>query len=157
MPEMKSGWREQARRYLIKRCLFSLMQAHSLGIPSEPRRAVLWGNSASPLLPASWSPQESTPTLESGAGPAASQLAGRSLSKGKAPNSPVRSGSDLAVWGGCQDSTRRGARGTVCQSRQVAAASSGSESRSVFPAVKTARGGGSQCCPRYPTYRHCYK
>lgn len=36
-------------------------------------------------------------------------------------------------------------------------ANSSSESSSVFPAVKTASRGGSQRCPHYPMYRHCYK
>ena len=47
--------------------------------------------------------------------------------------------------------------GAFCQNQQVAMANSSSEGRLVFPAVKTANRGGSQCCPCYPTYRHCYK
>lgn len=98
-----------------------------------------------------------TLTLESDKMPRCQPVCRMQPQQCESSNTPVFSGSNLAVWGGCQDNTRRGARGMVCQSQQVAMANSSSESRSVFPAVKTASGGGSQCCPCYPMYRHCYK
>lgn len=134
------------------------MKACSLGTLSLSICDVLRGSFQSPLLPASWSPQQSihwpwrVPRR-----PTVSQFAWCSLSNVKAPTVPALSGSNLAVSGGCQDSTRRRARGVVCQSQQVAMANSSSEGRLVFPAVKTANRGGSQHCPCYPMYRHCYK
>ena len=112
MPKTNSSWIENAHSYLIKHCLFSLMKPCSLATLSLPTCGILRGSFQSLLLPAQLVTAAHWP-WRAPRRPTVSQFAWCNLSNVEAPTAPALSGSNLAVWGGCQDSTRRGARGSL--------------------------------------------
>ena len=134
------------------------MKPCSLATLSLPTCGVLRGSFQSPLPPASWSPQQSAhwpwraPRRHT-----VSQFAWCNLSNVDAPTAPALSGSHWPFGEAARTAPGGEPGGAFCQNQQVAMANSSSEGRLVFPAVKTANRGGSQRCPCYPTYRHCYK
>ena len=147
MLKMNSGWIKNAYCYLIKHCLFSLMKPCSLATLSLPTCDVLRGSFQSPLLPASWSPQQSAHwPWRAPRRPTISLHDATSAMWKLQP--PLHSLAQAWPFGEAARTAPGGEPGgAFCQNQQVAMANSSSEGRLVFPAVKTANRGGSQCCP----------
>jgi hypothetical protein len=128
MLKMNSGWIENAHSYLINIVYFLLWRL----IPLEPFpcQYVTFSGAISNhccCQPADHYSSQHTDPREHQDAPLSAGLYNVAWAMWEAPNTPASSGSNLAAWGGCQDNTRRGARGAVCQSQQVAMANSSSE------------------------------
>lgn len=156
MPKTNSSWIENAHSYLIKHCLFSLMKPCSPATLSLPTCGVLRGSfNHCCCQPVGHCSSQHTDPGEHQC-PTVSQLCMMQPQQCGSSKLPLHSLAQTWPFGEVARTAPEGSQGSLLP-EPAGMANSSLEGRLVFPAVKTANRGGSQRCPCYPTYRHCYK